>query len=749
VFGHRYNLHRLILDRAPFFTSALTEPWLESKSKEIVLHPEEIDTNITQKAFELALKRLYGCDISEDEDTEAVGLFATGCWLELQDLVNSAIESILRQMSPETLTPIIQTVTNNYYGRAGERILASAKAMLCRDGWEMALRFWDGIPGEIVREIVGGDGFYINGEWERWILTRRLLDRRLKQMAIECGLVDQGNRAKIRAPDSLSLNAIRFDTVYRKNAITTGGTKSPQSQHDRWISLYTHPDIEPLLVLLDEGIHYIHLEFERLQYIRQARDAFGMPILPERVISNSLWQQMELRQKVVNARDSDLELGLSQPADSLHQTRVSTDEANSSSNEGSKGKHKVIDQTVATDDDDEFDSGSWDANAQPRKFWIPNTDCNIVMGGNAEPVITTSTTSTFIRLASRMSATLDPGDVLWATDFAASPSTNIEGLNRPTTPARPLSSGEAEPTQPKPITYSRFPPFRFAAEFPNPKSLKEKKRVYSRTVFYAGSYWNIYIQKVRSAKNPQLGVYLHRAKERDYSDAEILSMSMAAGGNEHGSDRLELLQREVFLRNQDRLGRGLYARHSDVGTRPHTTETDDGSMAAFRRRTYADGNNIFDPSYTAYDSEDSDSNSPPSTPPGFPPLNSSLTHFPPPGPSQTQQRASTKRAPALPLYTDARPTIKAYFKIYSPSKGGRLLSVYESAPDKFDFSQSWGWKSSTLMLDEGFSYTPVEDDGEAGNAVGGNEAADGGVEKGSARKKKEGALRFMIVIGTL
>jgi hypothetical protein len=752
VFGHRYNLHRLILDRAPFFTTAFTEPWLESKSKEIVLHPEEIDTNISQKAFELALKRLYGCDIGEDEDAEAVGLFATGCWLEMQDLVDSAIESILRQMSPETLTPTIKTVTNNYYGRAGERILASAKAMLCRDGWEMTLKFWDGIPGEIVREIVGGDGFYINGEWERWVLTRRLLDRRLRQIAVECGIIEPGSRTKLKAPDSLNLNAVRFDNVYRKNAITTGG-KAPQSQHDRWISLYTHPDIEPLLVLLDEGIHYIHLDFERLQYIRQAKDVFGMPILPERVISNSLWQQMELRQKVVNCHPSELELGLSQPSESLHRTRGSMDESASPPNDGFKGKQKITEQTAMTDDDEEFDSGSWDANAQPRKFWIPNTDCNIVMGGNADPVMTTSTTSTFVRLASRMSATLDPGDVLWATDFAASPSTNIEGLNRPTTPARPNSRGETPgPDPPKPITYSRFPPFRFAAEFPNPKSLKEKKRVYSRTVFYAGSYWNIYIQKVRSAKNPQLGVYLHRAKERDYNDVEIMSLAMGAAGSEQGSERLELLQRDVFLRSQERLGRGLFARHSDAGSRNHTADLDDGSMAAFRRRAYADGNNIQGSSYTAFDSEDSDSNSSPSTPPpGFPALNSSLTHFPLPGPSPSQQQhgSTPKRTPALPLYTDARPTIKAYFKIYSPSKGGRLLSVYESAPDRFDFSQSWGWKSSTLMLDEGFSYPSAEDD-ENGNAAGaGGDAVDGGGERVSPRKKRDGALRFMIVIGNL
>jgi hypothetical protein len=159
AFGQKYALHRLILDRAPFFTTALSEPWIESQAKEITLHPEEIDSSITQNAFELALKRLYGCDVSQEEDAEAIGLFATGCWLEMQDLVDSSIDAILRQMSPETLSPLIRLVTANYYGRSGERILASAKSMLCRDGWEMPLKYWDAIPGDIIREIIGGDGF--------------------------------------------------------------------------------------------------------------------------------------------------------------------------------------------------------------------------------------------------------------------------------------------------------------------------------------------------------------------------------------------------------------------------------------------------------------------------------------------------------------------------------------------------------------------------------------------------------------
>lgn len=791
AFGHKYNLHRIILDRAPFFANALTEPWLESTAKEVELHPEDTDKNITQAAFELALKSLYGVDIAEEGEAEAIGLFATGCWLEMQELVENSIDSILRQMCPETLAPLIHTMTEHYYGRAGERILSSAKAMLCRDGWEMPLKNWDGIPGETVREIVGSDGFFVNGEWDRWVIAKRLLDRRLKQKAVECGLVDANNRNRVKAPETIGLISIRFDTLYRKNAITSG-SQNLASQSEKWISLYTHPDIEPVLVLLDEGIHYVHLEFEQLQYIRQARDVFGLLVLPDNVVTNALWMQLELRQKVLNAREGDLELGLSQPAEPPAAVPQLPSES-----EISKGKRKLSDaiEIDVSREDDDINSGSWDSNGRPRKFWIPSTDCNIVMGGNAEPVYTTNISSNLLRHVNRMSATIEPPDVQWATDFASSPSTNIEGFNRPTTPA-----GRADGEQPKPVAYTAFPPFRFAAEFPNPRLLKEKKRVYSRTVFYAGSLWNIYIQKVRSQKNPQLGVYLHRAKERETED--IMSTAGGISSSTLGSvdERIGLLEREMILRSEQRSRvRGTAARDSRRRSTMDTMRTNRDSTAdsdattlipdsetaslrsTFTRRslgrpTRHDG--AFE-SYIALDSDTDDDDDTlhwsaeaggfSSLPPKLPRLPFSTA------PQSSHSNNVAKRPSAstatLPPYVDPRPTIRTYFKIYSPSKGGRLLSVYESAPDKFDFSQSWGWRSSTLMLDEVFLQEPevtITDQAEEAvantnvgaqdgardgeNAPSADSSGDNGVAKAKRereRRKREGVLRFMVVIGNL
>ncbi|KAL1614831.1 hypothetical protein SLS56_012003 [Neofusicoccum ribis] len=810
AFGKRYRLHRLVLDQAPYFNSMLSGPWRESRSEEVTLHPEGIDSCITEAAFELTLKRLYGCDISEEEDVECLGLFATACWLEMQDLIDSSIDAILRRMHPDNLGPLIKLVTMQYYGRAGERLLASGKAMLCRDGCEMKIRNWDEIPGEIIREIVGGDGFYIHGEWERWVLAKRLLDRRLKKIAFELGLTKSGKSRHTKAPDTLGLMAVRFDSVYRQNAITTGLTRQeqPLDEQQRWVALYTHHEIEPLLVLLEEGIHYIHLDFEQLQFIRTARDIFGLPIVSEKTITNALWMQMELRQKVLSVNPQEMELGLSKSAEQDQaDAQSSRSSAAQSSASSAKGKQAAGESSTHESEHDEMDSGSWDANGRPRKFWIPSADCNIVMGGAAEPVITTTSSSP--RHASRLSATLQPEDLQWATDFSVMPD-----ANRTPTPFRPGSAGRDNVPQarPKGITYTHFPPFRFAAEFPNPRLLKEKKRVYSRTVFYAGSLWNIYIQKVRSAKNPQLGVYLHRAKEYSAEDGANTSEVMTASASTRigelerrilggpGTERSQRRSRQaeqvatammgIGPEEENTSGSGgdgdgmLSTDPSRTGERPRRQQqqssadliSSSAAMPEWMRTPWATG---FD------DSEDSDAEGMTHsqyvrhrlpihtrTPSAVPLLSSKHGHEKP-------------DSITIPPYIDGRPTIKTYFKIYSPSKGGRLLSVYESAPDRFNFSQSWGWKSSTLMLDDTVATTPqpppavsslsgagpggVADGQDVLQGVDGPEsatvaldAASGGsggdaaaMARGSAwkergrSKKGDGLLRFMVVIGNL
>ncbi len=716
AFGNSYKLHRLLLDRVPFFSSAFSGSWAESSASELALYPEDIDTNITKTAFELALRRVYGAVNPAQEDQEAIGLFATACWLDMADLVDSSVDSLLRQMHPSKLDVLIRLVTSNYYGKAGDRILSSAKAMLCREGWEMPYEHWDGIPAEIIREVIGGDPFYVPGELERWFITLKLLNRRLKAKAMETGLISPGGRYLHRRPTSLKFFAVRFDTIYRRDSVIGG--RNIAEGDESWMALYTSPEISPLLVLLDEGIHYVHLRFEQLQQIRTQKDILGVPVLPEKVISNALWMSMELRQRVVNAQESELELGLSELAEDYTEEDNEPQESQVSPD---KGKRPEVQRQ-----DSEMESGSWDGNGKLRKFWIPGTDSSSVMGGAREAYLAANSTggSDWTPHMSRLSANLEPSDVAWASDMTAI------GGDRPV-------SRNANSQQVQPAHFSHYPPFRFSAEFPNPRTLKEKKRVYSQTVWYAGSMWNLYIQRVNTSKNQQLGIYLHRAKDKDPSDdplAQFISYTV--------DDRIGLLEQEMLLRKNERRSRHWRAEMMASGGEADPEDDGSGSsgendlaglggdaegsstrtpgMSTLLRRTDGNGKAARKTSQTPNHVSTTSAIH----------ANAHLANRVLDSDEENEELRRTSRSmnvSAMPAYVDGRPTIKTYFKIYSPSKAGRMLSIYESAPDRFNFSQSWGWKSSQMVLDDGLS----------------------GYETSGMKGKGDGKLRYMVVIGNV
>lgn len=676
AFGEEYPLHKLILDRVPYFSSAFSGPWAESSAKRMELHPEELDTNITKTAFELALKRIYGTQFPVQEEQEAVSLFATACWLNMPELVESCVDAILRQMQPSSLHHLIRLVTTNYYGKAGDRILASAKAMLCREGWEMEYSSWDEIPSELVREVIGGDPFFVPSEWERWFLATKILNRKLKIKAIEAGLVSADGRFLYPRPSSLRFFALRFDTTYRRHS-GFASARNVSEKDTPWVSIYTSPEIAPLLVLLDEGVHYMHLRFEQLQQIKFHRDIFGVPLIPEKVISDALWMSMELRQRVLNAHESDLELGLARMADDEDQDTMEGGRDSAKS----KGKQP---QTNSEDEagESENESASWDGNGQPRKFWIPSDDISCVMGGTREAAAaaTAGTTDWTTQAASRLSASLEAADMTWASDFVLDS-------------GRPLSQSLSNANAPQ---YTTFPPFRFSAEFPNPRTLKEKKRIYSKTFWYAGSLWNLYIQRVHTSKNQQLGIYLHRAKESSPNDDPLAQVVPASV-----DDRIGQLEREMLLRKSERRNRTWVDR-----------DNESGSLEAFPESRTVEKEQAKSPEPWAGSVKSPTSN---------------VTRlFDSDEEDEELLRVNRRNnVPTMPPYLDTRPVIKTYFKIYSPDKAGRLLSIYESAPEKFVVSKSWGWKSSQMVLD------------------------DGGVSYDIARGAKDSKLRYMVVIGNV
>ena len=666
VFSTTYALHRLILDRSPFFASALSGPWYESSAKEISLHPEDIDPNITQNAFELAMKRLYGAARSEEEKPHATTLLATACWLEMTDLVNTSVNFLMQQMSPAKLSEVIDLVGSNYYGKAGERLLSTAKAMLARDGWQMPLKCWDGISGVLVRQTVGRDGFFVPGEWERWILAKRLYNRRLKMTAIEHGLYGSNSPSRVRnAAGGLG---------YPSSSVGPG---SPPEESNSIKQLYTRTDMVHLIGLLEQDIHYVHMSFEQLQYIRGQVDVLGRPFVRLQTILKAFWMATELRQRVVNSPESTVELGLKQeiedpPDVATTETDASVTMARCSSVDSDTSQ---VSDSTRTQTSSSCVAAS--RHGHHKRFWIPSADSTRVVGDRAELSRETASVPSARDVTqtqqSRRGEASDP--------FL----THLHDNDRTaTSSSRPPAHGTTSPPAEKPPHkhFSIFPPFRFSVEFVSPRVMKDKKRVYSQTVWYAGSMWNVYIQKVQSTKNVQLGVYLHRVRERDGEDMI---------GSRSVDEAMGQLDREMLMRRQARRVRANhlgdpYFDHGDAsghsgggdgtGISSHRAGPSGGGSSSSRKAAQKtalagggrSGRGLYGLGITNDDMESDDD-------------------------MDDETLLLTRRLaagnPAVPPYVDARPTIRTYFKIYQMSPEGKTLSVHKSAPDVFNFSQSW------------------------------------------------------------
>ncbi|OSD05794.1 hypothetical protein PYCCODRAFT_1361643 [Trametes coccinea BRFM310] len=292
---------------------------------------------------------------------------------------------------------------------------------------------------------------------------------------------------------------------------------------------------------------------------------------------------------------------------------------------------------------------------------------------------------------------------------------------------RPASSFSTSPTSPSPdasvsgaTQWTAHPPFRFAVEFWDVDALKEKSRLHSHTVWYAGSLYNVYVQVVRK-KGVQLGIYLHRQSTVD----PIPACSAPAIGALPPPPR-----------DRGVLGRGP----SSSVSSPRPQSVAGSSSIGFRTHSPAPMSPLGRTSTTV---------SVPNSPAASSSLSSSLPSSSGfarssnllPGSPQSASSGGPITLPALATavpppqpYRDPRAAVSAYFTIACASATGASLTRFTSAPDVFSVSQSWGWKSSSLRAEE---YLEVDADGAAGpGAV-------------VAPARREVSLRATVVLGVV
>jgi len=312
-------------------------------------------------------------------------------------------------------------------------------------------------------------------------------------------------------------------------------------------------------------------------------------------------------------------------------------------------------------------------------FPIP-TDSSIHIGAGGNSVTGDSDTSMDRLFASTSKLSPPPSSpTLKAIDSTAAfitSESNFFGLLSPR--HRAASILTADPTGK--ARWTPFPPCRFAVEFWDIDSLKEKSRLHSHTICYAGSLFNIYVQVVSKKGQIQLGIYLQRQSSIDPIPPASAPASATAEKNESGGDGSLLPQ----------------SHHRDP------------SFPLFGSPPTSHYSPSIHPTIPRVGTPPSRPSSAPM--PGTSPSTSPYTPMTPT--RHAKQTLPATSPPVMPLqpFRDPRSAISAYFTVSCASAAGTSQTRFTSAPDVFSVSQSWGWKSSSLML-EGVGTGGVEEAG--------------------------------------
>ncbi|KAI8060950.1 hypothetical protein BC940DRAFT_311023 [Gongronella butleri] len=238
-----------------------------------------------------------------------------------------------------------------------------------------------------------------------------------------------------------------------------------------------------------QGVYYIHMSFNQLCTIRSdINPVDGHPLVPDNLIKDALWLQTLFRSKIEAAEPG------------AHQLHLSCDE------QGNPTPPHPTNAAIEASEDEQ------DAKQQTAPSMPASAHASAASVDVNEPLAPKSSGS---------------------STGSPSPSTSSSSNSKHSPPTAPLYSIPSHDTTgfislshlpANGPTYSEYPPFRFSVEFHDLSSLKRHIRVYSKPVFYAGSLWNMYIQKTKSQRkgSPQLGVYLHR---QAIIDAQSSSLS--------------------------------------------------------------------------------------------------------------------------------------------------------------------------------------------------------------------------------
>ncbi|RXK42475.1 hypothetical protein M231_00029 [Tremella mesenterica] len=386
----------------------------------------------------------------------------------------------------------------HFYGFASNKIGEACVCWLARWGGDVLqleetftdqeppFKIWahGGIPAVFARAVLSSDSFFVENEMERYRVARRVLDLRRTEWE---KIAEKSRSSFLREDD----------------------------EAEEW-----EVDEDELGMVFEQGIYYSHMTFDDLSTISSDIDPnTSLPYAPLAVLQAAHWAAADLRSRVqssdlTESDDSTHELGL---------TKTTSEITAMVSRPRRQGGSRVVSgrtSNISTyPDSPSFASfasrSSIDMMDRTTYHPIPSDDTHRMGAGGLLFLSTSSTERNALAGVPDLGPDLDPTSP-FPTTTKKRPVPQGEktffGLSTSSKTAMGIALSTRDPSSLTEDTrWTRVEPFRFSVEFWGAENLVERERLYSATHFYAGSWFNVYVQTIKKKdKGAQLGIYLHR-----------------------------------------------------------------------------------------------------------------------------------------------------------------------------------------------------------------------------------------------
>ncbi|KAF9140108.1 hypothetical protein BGX30_007007 [Mortierella sp. GBA39] len=647
-----------------------------------------------------------------------ISVLAVAAYLGVESLCEQCADFAIRTLRTDYLLPYIEFSHQSDYFPWSDKIVEACHSYLCRNGFEdpkmICLQVFEQLPLDWLLKVLGSDAFWVPSEWERYEFCRQIVHRRR------------------------AISAIVRTLPPGDNSSAAGRNTEEQGYEDEDEAAYE--------ALFSSGVIYMYMSLEQLQCIQRDIDPIsGLRFVRSSVIQEALWHQIEFRNLIEahgpkeptptpnnNSRRNNSRVGSHRTAGTGGSCTIGlvTPDFPGNTDVGYEGSdwirrpfamYKPVpegDTTLNGEDDEPTlqELATWNklnhpsqpstsaSAAMPATRVTPTTSAAVpISAGNSSNNSGSSSSATtfwgqllpgrhrqssppsnpaFIQLAKKQ-RTMDPD-----SDDAGS---NIRSGYGFSGVGGALGGGDDVEKNLK-GQYPIYPPFRFSVAFGDVQTLRENTRVCSDAFFYAGSYWNLYIQKLPTdlPEGMQLGVYLHRHSLPTVAEGvrkkPCLPQFFTPSLSSHGRSSATL-GRPIIYRDA---GKG--DQYIDLPILPMLTDQLRRLQQSSTSTAGAGLKPAGSPGGGSGEGEGDDES------------------------DSEENNTVTAAAAALfensfSCFVDKRGVTKTWFKIYAVGLGpGHDITQFQSSPDDFAIMQSWGWRSSNLCSTAYLPESPIPKD---------------------------------------